>query len=108
MVVFVNKLPTMQELSEKSLLEALNAEDGKWQWMPFPEDKIPPGHKVRSVQGVVKGVTFLTVEFLVPEEPEAPRYDGTCVLPPVTFAHLPPEVAKAAFLKGAAWLDKHK
>jgi hypothetical protein len=74
--------------------------------MPFPEDKIPPGHVVRSVQGDVNGTLFLVVEFIIPGQDAA--YDGTFTFPPVTFGHLPPVISKEAFLKGTAWLEKQK
>jgi hypothetical protein len=89
------------------LLEALNAEDGKWQIMPFPEDKIPAGHRVASLSGTVKGATFLVVAYWVPGVKEA-RYDGTAVLPPAIMAHLPPTVAQAAYKKGKEWLERNQ
>jgi hypothetical protein len=74
--------------------------------MPFPPDKVPEGHVATSVQGSVEGcATFLVVEAKLPSGHVL--YDGTCVLlKPFAIIHLTPVVAKAAFLKGTAWLEK--
>lgn len=96
----------MQEINEKTLREALNAAEGTWQEMPFPEDKIPPGHVVRSIQGDVNETRFLVVEFTIPGQEAA--YDGTFAMLPLTFGHLTRALSKEAFLKGTAWLEKQK
>jgi hypothetical protein len=94
----------MQEISEEKLLEALNAEDGTWKEVPFPTNKIPEGHSVKSVQGTVGKTTWLICEFKMPDGQVG--YDGTATVPPALFIHITPDVAKAAFLKGQAWLEK--
>jgi hypothetical protein len=75
--------------------------------MPFPADKIPEGHTAKSVQGTVNGRTFLAVRYTTPRGQEG--FDGTCVtLDPFAMIHVPPAVARAAFLKGTEWLAKQK
>jgi hypothetical protein len=101
----INNVQRMQEISEQKLLEALNSEEGRWQELPFPEDKIPTGHRVRSVQGQVGVVTFISVQFVTPHGHTG--YDGTFIMPPV-MGHSPEPVSRAAFLKGQAWLEKQK
>jgi hypothetical protein len=74
--------------------------------MPFPDDKVPDGHKVESVQGEVDGIIFLTAKATLPGNHIV--YDGTVTMPPLMFVHVTPAVAEAAFLKGTAWLQKQK
>lgn len=97
----------MEVINEEELLKALNAAEGTWQETPFPEDKIPEGHTAKAIQGTVNGRTFLCVRYTTPTGAEG--FDGTCVtISPFAMIHVPPGVAKAAFLKGIAWIEKHK
>jgi hypothetical protein len=96
----------MHELTEKSLLDLLNVAEGKWKSMPFPGDKVPEGHKAEAIQGEVDGVLFLAAKATLPGDNIV--YDGTATMPPLTFIHVTPAVAEAAFLKGSAWLEKQK
>lgn len=74
--------------------------------MPFPDFEVPEGHTAKSVQGVVGGNTFLAVRYTLPDGTTG--HDGTCVMTdPFAMIRVTPAVAEAAFLKGAAWLERN-
>lgn len=107
MIAQVNDHHVMTVVNDQVVMDALNAEEGAWKVMPFPEDKIPKGHRVASISGTVKDATFLVVAYWTPGTSTA-RHDGTCVLPPFTMVHLSPSAAQAAWQKGKAWLERNQ
>lgn len=93
----------MRLLSEAEILNRLhNGGEGTWKPMTndFPE-------QMTAIEGMVGQDRWLVVEHVPFEGQNVDKgYDGTLTIPPGTFYRLTYDVAKAAFLKGKAWLDK--
>lgn len=95
-------------LNAEDLMRLLNKE-GDWQWQALPND-FPD--KMRALSGRIGQDTWLVVEHDPFEGQNMPEgefsYDGTVVLPPSHVYHLTYDIAKAAYLKGKAFLDAQK
>jgi hypothetical protein len=92
----------MRLLNEAEILARLHSADGEWKPMPndFPEN-------MTAIEGMVGQDRWLVVEHTPFEGQNVDKgYDGTLTIFPTTFYRLTYDVAKAAFLKGKAWLDK--
>jgi hypothetical protein len=87
-------------LTAEQILQRLNT-PGVWQEMTsdFPD-------KMRSISGKLGDDLWIVVEHEpFPGQTVDMGYDGTFTTPPAHMYRLPYDVAKAAYLKGRAYLD---